>query len=146
MDEDYKIVVVHDRVYGKNQDVMNWYPYLSLMARRPNALKYTGFYKKLPEPWQEYLNECNYQQKKKALSLLSKMINKNSMDAAAEALVKTIEKGVKDTDSIFATWYRITNNIPEPPEIQISGDILELVAFKPNLKEYDSLFRAGEAK
>lgn len=43
LDEDSNLVVKHKRLYGEQKESMIWIPYLELMAKRPTALKYTGF-------------------------------------------------------------------------------------------------------
>jgi len=40
MDTKYNLVVTHPRLYEKDGESMDWLPYISLMAKRPNALKY----------------------------------------------------------------------------------------------------------
>ncbi|GCD81099.1 hypothetical protein PTHTG4_01610 [Parageobacillus thermoglucosidasius] len=54
--EDYELIVKHERLYGTQQKSMKWQPYLILMAKRPNALKYTDFYEKMPSEWQDYFS------------------------------------------------------------------------------------------
>ncbi len=70
LNEDYQSIVKHRRLYGKNLEAMNWYPYLTTLAKRPNALKYTGFYRELPDPWQDYLASCDHDGKKSSLKVL----------------------------------------------------------------------------
>jgi hypothetical protein len=38
---------------AKNKKLMKWQPYLTLMAKKPMANKYTEFYEKLPPEWQD---------------------------------------------------------------------------------------------
>lgn len=74
---------------------MNWLPYLSLMAKRPTALKYTGFYQELPEIWQIYLAELPAEQKREVLLTLNTMLEKHDI-AAADALEIALKSDVKD--------------------------------------------------
>lgn len=69
LNEHYQSIVTHKRLYGQGQEVMDWLPYLSTLAKRPNALKYTSFYHELPDPWQEYLADLTYEEKKEKSSL-----------------------------------------------------------------------------
>lgn len=78
LDKDFIEIVRHKRRYGKNEESMEWLPYLNTLAKRPTALKYTGFYNQLPEPWKEFLNHCNYENKKRSLSLLGRMITESA--------------------------------------------------------------------
>lgn len=66
LNSDYREIIRHDRLYGEQKESMKWVPYLEIMAKRPNALKYTGFFKELPTTLQDYFNKCNYEEKKAA--------------------------------------------------------------------------------
>src|SRR5690606_36598464 len=37
--EEHELIIKHERLYGTKQKSMKWQPYLTLMAKRPNALK-----------------------------------------------------------------------------------------------------------
>jgi transposase len=65
LDENYREIVSHPRLYGPKQEQMNWLPYLTQLSRRPMALKYSGIYKLLPEPVQLFFDSCGYQVKKR---------------------------------------------------------------------------------
>lgn len=56
--EKYDLIVSHERLYGEQKQSVKWQPYLSLMAKRPMAIKYTSFYEQLPKEWQIYLEQC----------------------------------------------------------------------------------------
>jgi len=38
LDENYREIICHDRLYGAKKESMKWVPYLELMAKRPRAL------------------------------------------------------------------------------------------------------------
>lgn len=61
---DYKEIVQHNRLYGYKEKSMDWQPYLSLVSKRPTALKYTSFYDQLPDAWQSYFSQCTVEEKK----------------------------------------------------------------------------------
>lgn len=144
MDEDYQVIVTHDRLYGKNKESMQWIPYLSLMAKRPNALKYTSFYHSLPDPLQDYLQHCSKDQKQKALHLLQQMLQLQDLNAATEVLNQTLRNGVTDTDSLLTTWHRFIQG-EAPPEMDLRSDIPTVPRFSTNLEQYDQLLKGGEA-
>jgi hypothetical protein len=73
LDENCNHIIKHRRLYGEEKESMNWIPYLELMSRRPTALKYTGLYNQLPQILKEYLDKSDYEGKKQALKLLTKM-------------------------------------------------------------------------
>ena len=72
LDENYREIVRHDRLYGDHkQQSMQWLPYLSQLARRPGALKYTGIYHMLPQPVKEYMEDLSKQEKGKVLKAIA---------------------------------------------------------------------------
>jgi len=57
LDKDMRIVVTHQRLYGKDQqESMDWIPYLQQLSRKPAALKYTGIYQLLPNQVTDWLD------------------------------------------------------------------------------------------
>ena len=70
---------------------MDWLSYISLMAKRPTALKYTGFYQELPEVWQDYLSDLPSDKKRDALLTLNTMLQEHNIAAAADALEIALE-------------------------------------------------------
>lgn len=72
LDENYREIIRHPRLYGdKNQESMDWLPYLTQLSRRPAALKYTGIYPMLPGPLRNFLDSCDHSAKKAALTVLA---------------------------------------------------------------------------
>jgi hypothetical protein len=86
LDTKYNPIVTHRRHYEKDGESMDWLPYISLMAKRPTALKYTGFYGELPEIWQDYLSDLPSEKKREALLTLNAMLQKHDIAAATDAL------------------------------------------------------------
>src|SRR5690606_32641231 len=84
--EDYEMIMKHDRLYESKQKSMKWQPYLSLMAKRPNALKYTDFYEKMPKEWKTYFSACTVQEKKDALQLLAVLLKEHEFEVSTQAL------------------------------------------------------------
>ncbi|AZR74210.1 hypothetical protein BBF96_12860 [Anoxybacter fermentans] len=143
LDKDYKVITSHDRLYGNQKESMSWQPYLSSMSRRPNALKYIGLYKKLPDPLKEFFDQCKLTDKSKALKILLKIIKEADMETAIKTFVKTLENGVDDLDSVLTTYYRLTNKIPEFEDIKLSDDIPKLASYRTDISAYDYLLWKG---
>lgn len=139
MNERYKVITVHNRIYGKGQESMDWQPYLDLMSRRPNAIKYTAFYRQLPSIWQHYLDESDLQTKKEALKVLGVMLEKQPIAIATSALSATLGSGVKDAASILSSYQRITNNTGDVPDIILSEKIPIMPTYQEDLSTYDAL-------
>jgi transposase len=140
MDTKYNLVVTHRRLYEKDGESMDWLPYISLMAKRPTALKYTGFYRELPEIWQDYLSDLPSEKKREALLTLNAMLQKHDITAATDALEIALEVGVKDTDSILASFHRLTSKVQQLQPMQFKNPYIQVPAFETDNKRYDSLF------
>lgn len=144
LNEQYKSIVKHKRLYGQGQELMDWLPYLSTLAKRPNALKYTGFYHELPDPWQEYLSSLNYEEKKKSLHLLVRMITETDMDTATICLLETMDSGKADGDSILLSYRRLTEPSFNDFLPILSAGINSPAIYTPDLACYDIFLKAGE--
>jgi len=142
LDEDYKVLVKHPRLYGHNLQSLNWYPYLETLSKRPRALKYTGFYRELPPIWQEYLEACDYQEKKNSLKLLVKMLRETDMETARHALEMSQESERCNAETIFLSYRRLIQKEPSP--FETGNEVPRLQTYTTDFEEYDSL--VGEVK
>lgn len=146
MNEQYQIVVCHPRLYGKGKESMNWLPYISLMSKRPNALKYTGFYHELPDVWRTYLNDADPKTKREALLALNVILQKHDIATAADALNVALANQVKDAASIIASYQRLTSNTPHLPPVKLGNNIIDMPVFKADTNRYDDLLGKKVAK
>jgi transposase len=144
LNERYQPIVKHKRLYGQGQELMDWLPYLTTLAKRPNALKYTGFYHELPDPWQEYLSDLDYEEKKKSLNLLVRMITETDMDTATICLLETMDSGQADADSILLSYRRLTEPTFNDFLPLLSAGINSPAIYTPDLTCYDIFLKAGE--
>lgn len=140
LDVKYNPIVTHRRLYEKGGESMDWLPYISLMAKRPTALKYTGFYQELPEIWKNYLADLPAEKKREALLTLNTMLQKHDIAAAADALETALNVGVKDTDSILASYHRLTSKVQQLQPMQLSNPYIQIPSFQTDNSKYDSLF------
>lgn len=136
----YEPIVTHTRIYGHHQEPMIWEPYLALMIKRPNAIKYTGFYNDLPPIWQEHLSMNDHTGKREALKALAFMLKNSGIDIATKALNNTLESGVRDADSLLASYKRISCNLPDLEDIILPSYVPQLDTYQPDLGVYDNLF------
>jgi transposase len=144
LNPEYKVIQAHKRLYGNQKESMKWTPYLNLMAKRPKALKYTGFFKELPQSLQDYFDKCEYQQKKVALNMLVKMVEKTDLQTATIAFELATEKGVNDADSIWTTFHTLTSNTEVLRDLDLNNSkVPELKPFQVNIGMYDFLLKGG---
>jgi hypothetical protein len=143
LDEDCNHIIKHRRMYGEEKESMNWIPYLELMSKRPTALKYTGLYNQLPQILKDYLDKCDYEEKKQALKLFAKMTATTGINSAIEAFEEGLKLCVSDTDSIWATYCRLTSGTLPEPEVALPDTVPELKKYSTDIKIYDQLIVTG---
>lgn len=105
--------------------------------------KYTGLYSQLPLILKEYLDKSDYERKKQALKLFTKMTVDSGFDAAIEAFEEGIKLGASDLDSIWATYRHLTAGTLPEPEVSLPETVPELKKYIPDIKVYDDLFVTG---
>jgi hypothetical protein len=112
---------------------MNWIPYLSTLAKKPNALKYTGIYDIFPDPLKRYIDTLDNQGLKQLLGGMSKLCETDNFDN----VFKTVESSINYKDSLIAL-YKSLNSPHLPNPIDISSNVPELRIVSPtSLECYD---------
>jgi len=145
MNKDFKTIVIHERIYDKYKESMKWYPYLEALSRRPKAIKYTKFFNELPDVLKDYIDSQDYEGKKRSIKALMKMIEGDEhlgIINATRAIEETLNNGVKDIDSIIATYYRIKNmGNAAINEINLNDNIPRIKEYQSDIDIYDSLYK-----
>lgn len=144
LDAKLNTVVTHKRLYGDQKESMDWLPYLSQLSKRPGALKHTPIYKMLPQNLQQHLNASTKSDCGKILKTIAELTKHNGFKKAIDAVEKTLERGVKDTDSIVATFNRLYSLNVVVPKIRIPEGLPKLPANKHSGSAYDSFMHRGE--
>lgn len=139
LDNEYNLIISHERIYGKNKESMKWLPYLELMSKRPTATKYTSFYDELPGNWKGYIKNIGYDEKKEALKMLSQILETHNLDTAEKVLAHNLENGVESPKSLLATYYHMTESKKMYKTIELHKTVPEVTEIDVNLNEYDSL-------
>lgn len=122
---------------------MIWIPYLELMAKRPTALKYTGFFRQLPTTLKTFLESCDYECKKETLKTLVDMTADSNIDNAIIAFEEGIKCGARDADGIWATYSRLNSGSLPEVDISLPSTVPILEKYSPNITEYDQLISKG---
>jgi len=143
LNDKYKEIIKHPRLYGEKNESMLWAPYLELMAKRPRALKYTGFFKELPFKLQDYLAKCDLAAQKAALQVLSRMAKNSDLQTATSAFIDTLERGLDDPDSIWSNFVRLTSGSYEPGPAELPPKVPELKPYQVDTSIYDHLLKGG---
>ncbi|GAB4258043.1 IS21 family transposase [Thermincola ferriacetica] len=144
MNQKYQTVVRHPRLYGQQNESMVWGPYLKLMARRPAALKYTGFFKELPSTIQDYFDKCDYTEKKRSLKLLLSMLQTTDISTAEKAFAETCRRKLINADSLLAIYNHQNSHLPEDNFPSLPHQLPEVQKYSTNFRAYDLLLKGGE--
>ena len=138
--DNYEIIVSHERLYGEGTKSMIWQPYLSLMAKRPTALKYTTFYNQLPDAWQKYLHECTVEEKKKALLLLSTILKSNRLEIATEALEIASERCHPSSEAIKQVFHQLVHGRGHRQTLKLKSSVPAMPLAERGMNQYDAFF------
>lgn len=135
LNDKYEEVVVHKRRYGQMPEpVVDWIKYLTAISRKPNAFRYTQFFKELPAIWQEYFNRADYDDSKKMLSALTPIILDGKLDEATVAMeVHEIENADE-----FLLIYRNLMESPPPKAVTTKNTPVQ-TPYKNDLSVYGAL-------
>lgn len=132
-------IVKHRRLYGNTNKSMDWQPYLTLMAKRPTALKYSSFYDQLPEAWRSYFDQCTVEEKRDALQLLSVILKDRDFDISVEALKTASEHGHPTVEAIKHVYYQLVNGRGMRDTIILSTSLPATGDTTRGLSHYDQL-------
>lgn len=143
MGANYHTIMIHPRLYGSQKESTKWEPYLELMAKRPTALKYTGFFKQLPPTLKDYFEKCDQEAKRAGLRILVKMVKRSGIEASTRAFEETLQKGLKDADSIWAYYCRITMKDSQVESMEVPAWVPEVKEYSTDASVYDTLLKGG---
>lgn len=144
LDENYKEIVTHKRMFGDyEQESMDWIPYLEQISKYPTAFKYTGIYKMLPDPVNEYLDRLHKRERGKALQVLSRITEEADFNTGVEIFSKALNYKVNDSDSLVSIYYRDCSKFPLMETISVPPHIPELTPITTDTRKYDG-FLKGE--
>lgn len=146
LDEAMREVVTHPRLYGKHKESMFWGPYLDVLAKRPAALKYSGFYEGLPEGVQEFLSVCDVPGKKQILSALSTATREEGIEKSVSALSEALSFSPKDSDSFVSAYGFVLNGALPVPKNEVPAHLPPLVEYELDFKDYGNLMGGALCK
>jgi len=146
LDDKMHVVANHKRLYGKNKESMVWGPYLDILAQRPNALRYSGFFNNLPDPVRQFLNNCDLEGKKQILKLVSQISKEKGMDNSISALTDAIKLEPKDADTLISAYSFVLNKPEQVVKNYVPEYIPDLTEYKIDFAAYANLMGGGTCK
>jgi len=139
LDEKYFEIANHERQYETMESpVIDWIKYIPAIVRKPNALRYTEFFKTLPDIWQDYFNREDYDKTRKMFTALSPMIIAGKIEDATAAMKLSMENGKDDADSFLLCYRSLTEPVIKLPEV-ITPSTPEQKPYVQDFSAYDKL-------
>ena len=139
LDDTMRPVVTHKRLYGTNKESMVWSPYLDVLAKRPNALRYSGFFERLPDPLRDFLGERSVHEKKILLKELSRTSRTMGLPLAVGALTDALAMAPRDVESLLAAYAFVLNRPGPIPKNDVPKAIPTLPDYAIDLGVYKAL-------
>ena len=140
LDRDGQTEVIHPRLFGeRKQEAMDWLPYLTQLAKRPAALKYSGIHRMLPESLQEFLEQCDRSQRREALTVLAHMTGQSGFETAVDAFGQALRLGCSDADSVVAVFRRLTEIPMDFTGFRVPQTLPDLKELAPDMAQYQGL-------
>ncbi|MGI6752544.1 MAG: IS21 family transposase [Anaerovoracaceae bacterium] len=135
-DEDHTEIVSHPRLYGKGKVSMLWAPYLNVLSKRPNALKYTGFFESLDKDIREFLHKQDLPGKKAILTELAKSCEKWGMHKSLMGIGEAVKMGAKDADAMISAFHFAMNMPGKIQKNKVPAGIPQIEEYALSLSEY----------
>ncbi len=130
LDEQMRVIVRHPRMYGQKKESMIWTPYLEVLAKRPMAIKYSGFYENLPRPLKRFMDDCDLSGKQQILQLLARESSDGDLDTPLFHLTEAVGLNPTDADGLIATYAFVTNKPGQP----LKESVPELLPETPGIQ------------
>lgn len=137
-DLDYREITRHRRSFDKGKKFTHWIDFITLIAKRPRALKYTEFYNLLPTTWQEYAASLGKDDLREALYFLKHCLLEKDFDFATKVVKENVKQNVMAPDALWTTYYRMN----EDQSLYLSerdDALLYLPNYEIHLDDYDAL-------
>ena len=106
-----ELIVSHRRLYGENKESVKWGPYLRVLASRPMALKYSGFYDTLGKELREFFDSQGLPERKQIMSFIADAAEERDLDTVTCGMRKALKLARGDADS-FISAVGFTLNMP----------------------------------
>jgi transposase len=142
-DEKHTEIACHPRLYGKGQESMIWAPYLRVLAKRPTALKYTGFYENLDKNTREFLNEQDLPGKKAILTELANSSEVWGIHKSLSGMEKAISLGARDADTLISAFHFTMNMPGKTPKNRVPDELPKTEDYVISLSDYGKLMEVA---
>ena len=147
MDSDLHEVVRHKRLYGAENESMDWIPYLRYIARKPRSLRNSGIYDLMPEPMQIYMDSCESSERGKILKVLADLTERSGFSSAIHTVGEAIRFHATDPDSLMNLYRRTYADVPVLPPLSDQSGIptQKVIPIRNDLADLDAALKMGGA-
>lgn len=139
LDAQMTAVVRHPRLYGQKKESMIWAPYLSVMAKRPNAFKYVPFFEELPPPLRTFLQACDLSGKQQILRFLAKESQRGDLALPIAHLTDALALKPGNPDALIAAYAFVSNRPGTASKSPVSSDLPVTPEYTLDLSVYGKL-------
>lgn len=137
--DSYSEITRHKRSFDKGKTFTNWIDFIEVVLQRPKALKYSNFYKTLPDSWHVYTESLDKSQLKAALEFLKHCLIKDDITFAKKVLEANLSDNVLDPKALWTTYYRLKENVQLYKSKTYDNIIPTMPSYEVTLTDYDSL-------
>ncbi len=145
MDSNLHEIVRHKRLYGDEQESMDWIPYLKYIARKPRSLRNSGIYSMMPQTMQVYLDSCESSDRGKILKVLYELTERTGFSSAVGTVDEAVRLQATDPDSLKSLYRRIYTDIPVLMPLTLQDGIpkQDIIPLRNDLADLDVILRKG---
>ena len=144
LDQDQTEVDIHQRYYQEMSDpIVNWKHYLNLIARKPRAIKYTGFYRSLSTPWKLIFETLTDQDCAAVLKKFGDKILTDAPEDMARVLQKVMKNSRLTSDALAIALRRQHDGELVKDIVFTNENIPNLTPYKIDLSKYDTMIKRG---
>lgn len=146
LDKDFKELVVHERLYGEaRQSSIKWQPFLTQLAMKPNAMKYSGIMESLPDPLRKYMDMCDNREKSRVLTVVAKISEEAGFENALDAVAEAVRLETLDADSLRMIHAYQSMADLQVKDARVPYGLPEMTKVKPALDLFDQYLKQGGA-
>lgn len=117
MDKDMHEIVRHKRLYGSENERMDWIPYLTYISRKPRSLRNSGIYDMMPHSMQIYMDNCESKERGKVLKVLAELTERTGFTSAVNTVDEAVRMNATDPDSLKSLYRRTYADVPLLPSL-----------------------------
>ena len=125
MDKDMHEIVRHKRLYGSDNERMDWIPYLTYIAKKPRSLRNSGIYEMMPRTMQIYIDNCESNERGKILKVLAELTERTGFASAVNTVDEAVRRNATDPDSLKSLYRRTYAEVPLLPPLDNTDDFLK---------------------